>query len=140
MARTVGDVMTVAPMTIPVGGTAADAAKVMREGDVGALIVQDEGGAVAGIVTDRDIVVRAVAEDRNPAEVTVGEIATRDVETVASGDEVEAAIRLMRERTFRRVPVVEEGQPVGILSIGDLAVERDSDSALAEISAADPNR
>ena len=140
MARTVGDVMTVAPMTIPAKGTVADAARLMREGDVGALVVQDEGGAVAGIVTDRDIVVRAVAEGRDPAEVAVGEIATRDVESVTSGDDLESAIRVMRERKFRRVPVVEDGQPVGILSIGDLAVERDSDSALAEISAADPNR
>ncbi len=139
MAQTVGQVMTRDPVNLPPSATLVEAALAMRGADTGDVVIALEGQA-RGIVTDRDIVIRAVAEGRDPAQVTVGEIATRDVESVTSGDELEAAIRLMRERKFRRVPVVEEGQPVGILSIGDLAVERDADSALAEISAADPNR
>ena len=138
MARTVGDVMTVAPMTIASERPFADAARIMRDADIGGLIVLADGG-VAGIVTDRDIVVRGVAEGRDPATTRVIDVCTRDVATVRSDQDLAEAVRSMRERDVRRLPVVEDGQPVGILSLGDLAVERDPDSALADISAADPN-
>ena len=139
MARRVGEVMTVAPMTIAAQNSVADAARIMREGDVGAVIALDDGG-VAGIVTDRGIAVRAVAEGRDPGATRVAEILTPGPATIRSDQTVEEAIELMRERDVRRLPVVEDGQPVGIVSLGDLAVERDPDSALADISAADPNR
>ena len=139
MARTVEEVMTVAPMVVQASAPVADAARIMREADVGAVIVLEEGG-VSGIVTDRDIAVRAVGEGRDPARTTVGEVCSRDLATVESSRPVEDAIGLMRERGLRRLPVVEEGRPVGIVSLGDLAVERDPESALADISAADPNR
>ena len=139
MARRVADVMTVAPMTIAARNSVADAARIMREGDVGAVIVLDDGG-VAGIVTDRDVAIRAVAEGRDPAGTPVAEIASPGIASVRSDQTVEDALRLMREHDVRRLPVVEDGQPVGIVSLGDLAVERDPDSALADISAADPNR
>ena len=139
MARRVEEVMTVAPMTVQARAPVVDAARIMREADVGAVIVLEEG-AVAGIVTDRDIAVRAVGEGRDPAQTTIGEICSHDLATVESSQPVEEAVRLMRERSLRRLPVVEQGRPVGIVSLGDLAVERDPDSALADISAADPNR
>ena len=139
MARTIEEVMTVAPMTVPTTAPVVDAARIMREGDVGAVIVLADGG-VAGLVTDRDIAIRAVAEARDPAETTVGEVCSRDLTTVESSAPVEQAARLMRERNLRRLPVVEEGLPVGIVSLGDLAVELDPESALADVSAADPNR
>ena len=78
MASRVEEVMTVAPMVVQTGAPVVDAAGIMREGDVGALVVLEEG-RVAGIITDRDIVVRVVAEGRVPAGTTVGEVCSRDV-------------------------------------------------------------
>ncbi len=111
----------------------------MRDGDVGAIVVLD-GGDLHGIVTDRDVAIRLVAEGRDPATTTVGDIASRDPTAIEADRSEEEALALMRERALRRLPVVEDGQPVGILSLGDLAVEREPDSALADISASDPNR
>jgi CBS domain-containing protein len=139
MPRTIADVMTVAPMTVPPDATLVDAARVMREGDVGAVIVLDDA-EVRGLVTDRDLVIRGIAEGRDPSSTQVSEVSSRDLTTVESSGLVEEAVRLMRERNLRRLPVVEEGKPVGIVSLGDLAVEREPDSALADISAAAPNR
>lgn len=139
MPRTVEEVMTVAPMTVQAKMSVIDAARVMREADVGAVIVLDEA-VVAGMVTDRDIAVRAVADGRDPARTDVGDISTRGIATVESTASVEEALRLMRDNAVRRLPVVEEGRPVGIVAIGDLAVERDPDSTLADISAGEPNR
>ena len=139
MANKVGDVMTVAPMVVQATAPVVDAAAIMREGDVGAVVVLEDGG-VGGVITDRDIAVRVVAEGRDAAEVTVGEVCSRDIASVESRQPVDEAVRLMRERNLRRLPVVEEGLPVGIVSLGDLAVELDPESALADVSAADPNR
>ncbi len=139
MARAVTEIMTVAPQTVEASAPARDAARAMRDGDVGAVVVLD-GGALYGIITDRDIAIRLVAEDRDPATTTVGDIASRDPTAIDSDRPEEEAVTLMRERALRRLPVVEGGQPVGIITLGDLAVERDSDSALADISASDPNR
>ena len=70
---------------------------------------------------------------------SVNEVMTHDPQTVNAGDTLVEAARVMREHDVRRLPVVQDGRPVGILAIGDVAVERDSDSALADISAASPN-
>jgi CBS domain-containing protein len=111
----------------------------MRDANIGDVIVlQDD--QICGILTDRDIVVRAVAEGREPATTKVADICSQELTTVSPTDEVEEAVRLMREKAIRRLPVVEGGKPVGIVSIGDLAVERDPHSALGRISAAPPNR
>ena len=139
MARRVGEIMTVAPQTVEAGAPALDAARAMRDGDVGAIVLLD-GGDLYGIVTDRDLAIRLVAERRDPATTAVGEIATRDPTAIESDRSEEDALALMREGALRRLPVIEDGQPVGIVALGDLAVERDSDSALADISASDPNR
>lgn len=139
MARTVNEVMTVAPATVQAGDPARAAARVIRDHDVGAVLVLDDGD-LHGIVTDRDLAVRLVADGRDAESTTVGEIASRDPTAVESDASIDEAVGLMRERALRRLPVVEHGTPVGIVSLGDLAVERDSDSALADISASDPNR
>ena len=139
MARTIADVMTASPRTVDPGTPLVEAARAMRDADVGALIVV-EGEQVGGVVTDRDIVVRAIAEGSDPSSAQVSDVCSRDVTTVESSEPVEQAVKLMRDRDIRRLPVVEGGRPVGIVSLGDLAVERDPDSALADISAADPNR
>ena len=138
MAQSISEVMTPNPVTVQSDASIVDAARAMREADVGPVIVL-HGGEVSGIVTDRDIAIRAVAEGRDPSSTTVGEIASRDLTTLSPNDSVDDAVRMMRERAVRRLPVVEGGQAVGIVSIGDLAIERDPDSALADISAAPPN-
>jgi CBS domain-containing protein len=138
MAQSIREVMTADPRTVAPSDTIADAAQQMREGDVGAILVA-ENGQLAGILTDRDIVVRVVADGRDPSSTTVGDVATRDVASLSVDQSVDDAIRLVREQNVRRIPVVQDGRPAGIVSIGDLAIERDTDSALADISSEPPN-
>jgi CBS domain-containing protein len=131
--------MTADPTTLPEDASVADAARKMRDEDIGdVLVVREE--KLTAMVTDRDIAVRVVAEDRLPAETLLAEIASADLATVSPDDSVADAVRILREKALRRVPVVEGGRPVGVISIGDLAVERDTDSALADISASEPNQ
>jgi CBS domain-containing protein len=139
LMTTIRDVMTPNPVALPATASAVDAALAMRDFDVGAVIVLDDG-EVCGIVTDRDIVVRVIANGNYPASTQLGEVCSRELATVSPGAPLEDAVRLMRDKALRRLPVVEDGQPVGIVSIGDLAVERDRQSALGHISAAPPNR
>ncbi|HWC12529.1 MAG TPA: CBS domain-containing protein [Acidimicrobiales bacterium] len=138
MPPTVRDVMTTNPVALSAQAPVLDAAKRMREADIGDVIVLD-GDTICGLVTDRDIVVRVLAEEREPAGTKLGEICSRELATVSPDDDLTRAGDLMKERQIRRVPVVEGGRPVGIVSMGDLAVERDPDSALGEISAAPAN-
>ncbi|GAA2354876.1 CBS domain-containing protein [Nonomuraea africana] len=138
MARTVADVMTANPATVEASQPVSVAARLMVEQDAGAVIVTDNG-KVSGIVTDRDITVRVVAEEKG-SDTPVREACSEDVETVGPDTSLEQVVQLMRSAAVRRVPVVEKGTAVGIVSIGDLAIERDSDSALADISAAEGNR
>ena len=137
-ASIVREIMTPDPLTIELNEPVAAAAKAMRDHDIGPVLVTEQG-QLRGMLTDRDIVVRAVASGKDPQQCTVGEICTCDPVTVEVDAPVEQAIELMRREAIRRVPVVENNRPVGILSIGDLAIERDSDSALADISQAPPN-
>jgi CBS domain-containing protein len=130
--------MTPNPITVDVNATAVEAAKVMRDDSVGDVVVIDEG-TVNGIVTDRDIVIRGIAAGHDPALTPVGEISSRDLTTVAADADAEDAVTLMRERAIRRLPVTDNGQVVGVIAIGDLAQQRDPNSALADISAAAPN-
>jgi CBS domain-containing protein len=136
MAQTVADIMTDEVVLVSSTTTLGEAAQYMRDRDIGDVVVQDAPG-VQGIVTDRDIVIRAAAEGLSPDEVTVGEICTTDLATLRPDDPIDRAIQLMRERAVRRLPVVEEGLIVGVVSLGDLAIERDRGSALADISAAE---
>jgi CBS domain-containing protein len=139
MARTVREVMTQDLRTVSPDSTLTEAAREMRDGDVGPLLILD-GDDPFGIVTDRDIVVRAIADGRRSPDATkVSDIATRGVIGVEADQPAAAAAELMREHDIRRLLVTEGGRPVGIVSIGDLAVELDTDSALADISAGSPN-
>jgi CBS domain-containing protein len=132
------DVMTPEPVTVATTTSLEQAARHMRDAGIGNVIVL-EGEQITGILTDRDIVVRAVAEGWDPSQTPVGDVASRELTTIAPDETVDAAVALMRERSIRRLPVVESGRPVGIVSLGDLALERDPDSCLGEISAAPPN-
>ncbi|MFD6138052.1 CBS domain-containing protein [Promicromonospora sp. NPDC060271] len=138
MVQTVADVMTPAPTNVDATDTIEAAARAMASEDVGALIVQSES-RIVGIITDRDIVVRGLAEGRG-LDATVGEIASDQLVTVGPGDPVATAVEVMRDAAVRRVPVMDGDTAVGIVSIGDLAVERDPSSALADISEEPPNR
>ena len=136
--ETVQDVMTPDPITLPETAVIVDAARKMREVGIGDVVVL-HGETDCGIVTDRDIVVRGVAEERDPRSTTLGEICSRELRTLSPNDQIGMAVRLMREHAIRRLPVVEGGRPVGILSLGDLAIGHDPESALADGSAAPPN-
>jgi CBS domain-containing protein len=138
MVDKVSEVMTRDPLTLASTQTLADAAKQMRDADVGDMVVV-EGDRVVCLVTDRDIVVRGIAEDLDPFSTAIASVCTHDLVTVSPNDSIDTAARLMREHAVRRLPVISKGKPVGIVTLGDLAVERDTDSALADISAAEPN-
>ena len=139
MAECIRDVMTTNPETLPESTTVREAAEAMRANDIGDVVVVDDNGKLSGILTDRDIVVRVVAEGRDPRATRIGDIASRDLTAVSPEDPVDRAVQLMRDKAIRRLPAVDKGKPVGIVSIGDLALDRDPGSALADISAAPPN-
>lgn len=138
-SQTVGDVMTRGVAYIPPTTTVTVAARMMRDNDLGDVVVADDG-RVRGVITDRDIVVRAVAEQLDPEATTVGEICSEDVTVVRPDTPVTEAVQKMRDAAVRRLPVVDDdGNAQGFVSIGDLAVTADPDSALGDISAAPPN-
>jgi CBS domain-containing protein len=139
MAQRIRDVMTANPTTLSEEASVADAARRMRDEDIGDVLVVREEGELTAIVTDRDIAVRVVAEDRPPTVTLLRDMASKELATVSPDDSIADAVRIMRKQALRRIPVVDGGRPVGIVSIGDLAVERDTDSALADISASEPN-
>ena len=113
MGKNVRDTMTTDPTAIDPSKDIADAARIMRDQDVGSLPVTDQGRLV-GVVTDRDIVVRVVAEGRSDA--TVGEVLSRNPVTVSPDDDLDEALRLMSRHQVRRLPVVENEQLVGIVA------------------------
>lgn len=139
MADKVSNVMTRDPATCDAGDSLVDAAKAMRDGDFGAIVVT-QGEAVHGILTDRDIVVRSVANGDDPSSTEIAAVCTANPTTLGPDDSIDEAVERIRAEDVRRLPVVDsDGKPVGIVSLGDLAVERDESSALADISAASPN-
>lgn len=136
--QTIREVMTADPVHVPEDMNIMQVAEIMRDRDIGDVIVTN-GSSVVGIVTDRDLVVRGLASGNGVEAMTVGSVATRDVQAVGPDDHVGRAVSLMSEQAIRRLPVVDGGSLVGVVSIGDLAIERDPESALAEISQAPPN-
>jgi CBS domain-containing protein len=135
----VSDIMTSDPVCLDEGAPVLDAAKAMRDRNIGNVIVT-RGGRVFGILTDRDIVVRCLANDKDMRACTCGETcSSADIVTIDRDAPAEQAVKLMRDRAVRRLVVIEGEEPVGIVSLGDLAKERDRTSALGQISAAAPN-
>ncbi|MDQ3867252.1 MAG: CBS domain-containing protein [Actinomycetota bacterium] len=120
------DLMTTNPTTCETSSTITDVAKVMKDEDVGPVPVT-EGGRLVGIVTDRDIVVRVVAEGRDPSSTTVREIVSSDLVTVQPDTNLEEALNLMAERQVRRLPVVEGDQLIGIVAQADIARAADEE-------------
>jgi CBS domain-containing protein len=138
MADFVRDVMTPGVVAVRPDASLVEAAQLMRVQDIGDVVVAD-GQRIVGVLTDRDIAVRAVAEGVDPLTVSAGSVCTRDPVLVAPEDPVAAAAALMRAHAVRRLPVVEEGLPVGMVSLGDLAEAENPGSVLAEISRAAPD-
>ena len=121
MAESIRDVMTKDPQSLAGGASVVEAARLMRDEDAGTVPVV-EGEKLVGMVTDRDIAVRVVAEGKSPESVTVGEIASRDLVTIDPQQELSEALRLMARHQVRRLPVVEEdGKLVGIVAQADIA-------------------
>jgi len=140
MQQEVRNVMTAGPVMVALQTSLAQAAQVMRDLDTGDVLVADSGGALYGIVTDRDIVTRAVADGLDVTMTPVQAVITPSPVSVRPDDDASRAVVLMREHAIRRLPVVDEqGRVVGIVSLGDLAIDRDDRSVLADISAALPN-
>ena len=139
MAKTVGELMTRDPVLLEPTATVRDAARMMRDRDIGTVLVADKGQLV-GVLTDRDIVVRGMAQANDATRMPIMEIASRELTALAPGDSVDKAVKLMRSHTLRRFPVVDSGKPVGVITMGDLVMELDPQSALADISSADANR
>lgn len=125
------DVEAIAPET-----TVTEAARLMSRSDIGGLIVNTSDGTVCGIVTDRDIVVRAIAQGLDPEITPVAAICSTDPVCLAPTDTLEQAVKIMANAAVRRIPVVDDGSVVGIVSLGDLAIARQPESALGAISAA----
>jgi CBS domain-containing protein len=134
----VREIMSSPPVSVRTDDDLASTARAMRDADIGVVLVMD-GDRLAGLVTDRDLVVRGLATGGDGTWKT-GEICSHVTAAVSPDDDLEAAVGLMRESAVRRLPVMEQGRPVGIISLGDLAIERDRKSGLADISAAPPNR
>ncbi|CAM3413523.1 CBS domain-containing protein [Stackebrandtia soli] len=136
---TVADVMTENPACFPASASVTDAAQVMRDRHIGDVLVVDDDRLI-GIVTDRDIVVRGVASDDGTDAMRLEELATATPVHVSMSDDSDMVVTMMRERGIRRVPVCDgDGRPIGVVSLGDLAMDKDPGSALAEISHEPPN-
>jgi CBS domain-containing protein len=134
MGQQVKEVMTKHAITLDRDASLVEAARVMRDKGIGDVIVL-EGDDAEGIVTDRDIVIRGIAEGADPNTTRLGEVVSGDLTSVAPDDPVERAIELMREKAVRRLPVLEGGKPVGVVSLGDLAMQQqDAGAVLADIS------
>ncbi|MHC3468867.1 CBS domain-containing protein [Streptomyces sp. 7R007] len=137
MADFVREVMTPGVVAVRPDASLVEAAQLMRAQDIGDVVVAD-GQRVVGVLTDRDITVRAVADGADPLTVSAQSVCTPDPLVVSPDDPVSAAVALMRANAVRRLPVVEDGMPVGMVSLGDLAEAQDPGSALADISRAEP--
>ena len=126
------DIMTRNPTTAGREMNLQQVATLLRDGDMGVLPVTDASNRLVGIVTDRDIVVRAIADGKG-LETTVGDVMTTELFTVQPDDFVFQAIRLMGDKQIRRVPVVAEGATLqGILSLADIALEMEDEREIAE--------
>lgn len=121
-AKSVRELMSQDVTTVAPDATVIDAAKLIKEKDVGPLPVV-ENGRLVGMVTDRDIVVRVLAEGRDPGSTPVRDVASEDLVTISADQELDEALRLLAQHQVRRLPVVEGDRLVGIIAQADVARE-----------------
>jgi CBS domain-containing protein len=140
MAKKVRELMSKQPVKLQSSAPVVEAARQMRSADVGAIIVE-ENNKPCGIVTDRDIAIRVVAQGLDPQKTPLSQICSKDLTTLTPEEDIDRAVQMMRQKAIRRVLVVDsQDKALGIVSLGDLAMERDSQSVLGQISAAPPNQ
>jgi CBS domain-containing protein len=137
MDKKVRDIMSPNPVGVYYDQTIAEAARIMRDAGVGAVLVVN-GESLGGVVTDRDLVVRGLAEGAN-ADAPVGPLCSEKLVGVDAGADITDAEQLMRDNAVRRLPVIDDGQIVGIVTLGDIAVSGDSESPLAAVCRATAN-
>ena len=121
MAKKARDIMTGSPECIGEKDSVAEAAKLMSKLDVGSLPICGEDNRLKGMLTDRDIVVKVLAEDREPSSTTAGELGQGKPVTIGADDSIELAIKTMAEYKVRRLPVIDGHDLIGIISQGDIA-------------------
>jgi CBS domain-containing protein len=132
--QTVADIMTPDPRTLSMSASLQEAAATMRTADAGTVLISDEQGRLTGILTDRDIAIRGVADGLDPLSTKVADISSPYPDTISPQTSVAEAFQLMRKLDVRRLPVSEGDRAVGIVSLGDLAIMQDPSSVLADIS------
>src|SRR2546423_982885 len=128
----VSEIMTRDPKTAQLDSTLEEFAALMKDEDVGAIPIVDDDDELVGIVTDRDIVVRCVAEGKEASDTTVEDILSEELTTIEPDADVQDAARRMAEKQIRRLPVVEDGELVGMVSIGDISVKHEDDETAGE--------
>lgn len=138
MKELVRQAMTAGVAAVRADASLVEVAEMMRTQDIGAVLVA-EGDRLIGVLTDRDLVLRAVADGVDPATVSAQAVCSPSPVCVGPNDEITTAVSLMRRHAIRRLPVIEDGRPLGVVSLGDLAQVRDPESALADISRAPPD-
>lgn len=120
---TIRDLMTPTVVSVAASTSLTEVAREMRDENIAEVLVVEDGH-VRGMVTDRDIVVHGVANGSDPDATTAGDVCRTDLVSVTSGAGLDEAIEVMRRRAVRRIPVLDDGVPVGMLSLGDLAIAR----------------
>lgn len=138
MTQTVRDAMTFGPVTMRHDAKVREAARRMKKASIGDVIVMRDEKAY-GILTDRDIVLRCIADGGEPTEMRVGDICSTNLLTVHANDPLAKAEELMRRRAVRRLVVEDDGFPVGIVTLADVEKRRHPESAMADIAEAPPN-
>ena len=138
MAQMVRDVMTKDPVSMSSDASVAEAAKAMSDLRIGSVVVMDKDKP-CGIVTDRDITVRAVATGRDPSKTRLADICTHDIAAVAPDQSIDDAIRVMKSRDIKRVVVMSDSKLEGIVSLGDLTSRGEGTDVQVDISRAEPN-
>jgi CBS domain-containing protein len=136
--RKVRDVMSAAPVCMPPGESVSAAARAMKQHGTGTVLVLTDG-RFSGLVTDRDITVRVLAENRDPRATRIGDICSGELVVLDPDDDLARAAWLVRDRAVRRLPVLRDGTPVGVVSVGDLALEKDATAVLSGVSSAPPS-
>ena len=136
--RKIRDIMSPAPICMAPGESVSAAAQAMKQHGIGTVLVLTDG-KLSGLLTDRDITVRVLAENRDPLTTRIGDICSSELVVLGPDDDVEHATPLIRERAVRRIPILAGATPVGVVSIGDLALDEDATSALSGVSSAPPN-
>jgi CBS domain-containing protein len=140
MAKTAREIMTQSAECIGENDSVLDAAKMMSKSEIGAMPICGEDNRLKGVLTDRDIVVKVIAEGRDPSQVRAGELGEGKPVTIGADDSIGLAIKTMADNKVRRLPVIDGHDLIGIVSIGDIAknAEDEDTGALLELVSSGP--